>query len=169
MSVPGRSICIFGCGNTLMGDDGVGVKVIEKLRTLDKQCLENVEIMDVGICNLNVLNKMNNKSKIIIIDSVVTGLKKGSIIRIDGNDLLTRNHEQTPILSLHEMSISDILLIAQYIQKLPEIIILGIEIGENDSKFSAKLSPEVLEAIDKIVPHIIREINTENAEQIKYP
>ncbi|AEH60775.1 coenzyme F420-reducing hydrogenase delta subunit [Methanosalsum zhilinae DSM 4017] len=166
MSVSKGSICIFGCGNTLMGDDGIGSRVIKKLQSLSYECLENVKIEDIGICNLGLLNMIKNADKVIIIDSVITGSEKGSIIRIDGSELLKTNHDPNPAFSMHEISLSDVLLAGSYIQKLPEIVVFGIEVGENTNELSSQISSKVLEAVDRIIPLIIEEMKIEENTQI---
>ncbi|WP_440951663.1 hydrogenase maturation protease [Methanococcoides sp. FTZ1] len=128
-SVP--SVRIIGCGNLLMGDDGVGVRVVEALEKMRHGLQEGVDIRDAGVCGLDLLNLLEDVDKVIIIDSVVGSgnAKKGSILRFEIEDLLDKDNEHVGIFSAHDIGIFDILTIAKHFQELPEIVFFGIEVG----------------------------------------
>ncbi|NYT18825.1 MAG: hydrogenase maturation protease, partial [Methanosarcinales archaeon] len=77
------SVRIIGCGNILMGDDGVGVRVVEALKKMECGILEGADILDAGVCGLDILNLLEGVDKVIIVDSMVGSgsAKKGSILR----------------------------------------------------------------------------------------
>ncbi|KGK97692.1 hypothetical protein LI82_07880 [Methanococcoides methylutens] len=160
MSESSPSVRIIGCGNTLMGDDGVGIRVVETLKKERTGIPEGIDILDAGVCGLDILNLLEGVDKVIIIDSVVgSGLtKKGSILRFDLEDLLNKDSEHVGIFSAHDIGISDILAIGKHVQELPEVIVFGIEIGEINHDLSMDLSPEVLAAVDSVIPYIFEEI-----------
>ncbi|MCD4801191.1 MAG: hydrogenase maturation protease [Methanococcoides sp.] len=124
------SVRIIGCGNTLMGDDGVGVRVVRTLEKKGYDIPEGIDILDAGVCGLDILNLLEGVDKVIIVDSMMASTKKGSILRFELEDLLNKDYEHVGIFSAHDISISDILSIAKHVQDLPEVIVFGIEIGE---------------------------------------
>ncbi|AKB85385.1 Hydrogenase maturation protease [Methanococcoides methylutens MM1] len=144
-----------------MGDDGVGVRVVEALEKRASDLPEKVEIHDAGVCGLDILNLLDGVNKVIIIDSIVgsgSG-EKGSILRFGLEDLLSKANEHAGIFSAHDFGISDILTIAKHVQELPEIIVFGIEIGNIQQDMSMDLSPEVLDAVGRVIPYVVEEIS----------
>ncbi|NPE27725.1 hydrogenase maturation protease [Methanococcoides sp. SA1] len=152
------SVRIIGCGNTLMGDDGVGVRVVEALEKMESGIPEGIDILDAGVCGLDILNLLEGVDKVIIVDSMMGSTKKGSILRFELEDLLNEDHEQIGIFSAHDISISDVLTIGKHVQDLPEVIVFGIEIGEIKEELSMDLSLEVLDAVERVIPYIVEEM-----------
>lgn len=59
---------VLGMGNTIRGDDGVGIKIIEALKgQLDSSAVEIKQTHESGI---NLLDKIAGYEKVIIIDSI---------------------------------------------------------------------------------------------------
>jgi len=150
---------ILGCGSPLMGDDGVGLKVIEVLKKTELEGLEGLDIADAGVCGLDLLNLLEGASKVIIIDAVLTGSRKGSVHRIEGRDLIQGTEPHT-LVSVHDLTITDVLRIGEQVQSLPEIVVIGIEIGELATEISRDISPEVLGAVDEAIKLIRKEISS---------
>jgi hydrogenase maturation protease len=149
-----------------MGDDGVGIKVVASLKKEGSGIPDGIGILDAGVCGLDILNLLEGVDKVIIVDSVVGGgsdTKKGSILRFELEDLLDADHEHAGIFSAHDIGITDILNIAKHVQPLPEIIFFGIDIGEVRQEMSMGLSLEVLDAIDRVIASIVKEVASEVA------
>lgn len=77
-STPGRRLLVAGFGNLLLGDDGFGVRVLERLA---KEPLPpGVEILEVGTGGLNmVLTLMGGFSELVVIDAVRHGRPPGTL------------------------------------------------------------------------------------------
>jgi len=157
MSILHAPVRILGCGSLLMGDDGVGLKVIEALKKTELEELEGLDIEDAGVCGLDLLNLFDGARKVIIVDAVLTGSRKGSVHLIEGKDLLNGTEPHT-LVSIHDLTITDVLRIGEQVQSLPEIVVIGIEIGELATEISRDISPEVLKAVDKAIELIRAEI-----------
>ncbi len=157
MSILHAPVRILGCGSLLMGDDGVGLKVIEALKKTELEELEGLDIEDAGVCGLDLLNLFDGARKVIIVDAVLTGSRKGSVHLIEGRDLLNGTEPHT-LVSIHDLTITDVLRIGEQVQSLPEIVVIGIEIGELATEISRDISPEVLKAVDKAIELIRAEI-----------
>ena len=73
MPVLNTQIRILGCGNLLMGNDGIGLKVVEALKKTELKELEGLEILDAGVCGLDLLNLLDGVRKVIIVDAILVG------------------------------------------------------------------------------------------------
>ncbi|MDY9925817.1 hydrogenase maturation protease [Methanosarcina sp.] len=158
MSILHAPVRILGCGSPLMGNDGVGLKVIEALKKTELEGLEGLDIADAGVCGLDLLNLLDGAKKVIIVDAVLTGSRTGSIHRIEGRDLI-KGAEPHTLVSVHDLTITDVLRIGEQVQSLPEIVVIGIEIGELATEISCDISPEVLEAVDETIVLIRDELS----------
>ncbi|MGI5991891.1 MAG: hydrogenase maturation protease [Methanosarcina sp.] len=155
MSILHAPVRILGCGNLLMGNDGVGLKVIEALHKTELNNLKDLDIVDAGVCGLDLLSLFDDARKVIIVDAVLANSPPGSVHRIEGKDLL-EGAEFYPMVSVHDVTITDVLKIGEQIQSLPEIVLIGIEIGSPATEITQKISSDVLKGVDKAI-RIIRE------------
>ncbi|MCQ1534999.1 hydrogenase maturation protease [Methanosarcina sp. KYL-1] len=158
MPVLHAPVRILGCGSPLMGDDGVGLKVVEALKKTELEGLEGLEIIDAGVCGLDLLNLLDGARKVIIVDAILTGSLTGSIHRFNGRDLI-ESDSPSVLVSVHDLSISDVLRIGEQVQDLPEIVVFGIEIGKPATEISRELSPKVLASVDEAVECIREEVS----------
>lgn len=158
MSILHAPVRVLGCGSPLMGDDGIGLKVIEALKNTELEGLESLDIVDAGVCGLDLLNLLDGAKKVIIVDAVLTGSRAGSVLRIEGRELVKGTDTHT-LVSVHDLTITDVLRIGEHVQSLPEIVVIGIEIGELAIEFSRDISPEVLKAVDEAIKLIREEIS----------
>lgn len=148
---------ILGCGSLLMGNDGVGLKVIEALQKTEIEGLENLDIADVGVCGLDLLNFFDGARKVIMVDAILTDSPIGSVHRLEGEDLIQCT-EPLNLVSVHDLTITDVLRIGEQIQTLPKIVIIGIEIGTVVTEATLEISPEVLKGVDEAIRLIKKEI-----------
>ncbi|HIH74213.1 MAG TPA: hydrogenase maturation protease [Methanosarcina sp.] len=158
MSILHSPVRILGCGSPLMGNDGIGIRIIEALKKTELEGLEGLDIADAGVCGLDLLNLLDGARKVIIVDAVLTGSRPGSVHRIKGRDLLEGSEPHT-LVSVHDLTITDVLRIGEQIQSLPEVIVIGIEIGEVATEISTDISPEVLRSVDEAVKLIREEVS----------
>jgi hydrogenase maturation protease len=159
MPILNAPIRILGCGSLLMGNDGVGLKVIEALQKTELWGLENFDIADAGVCGLDLLNFFDGARKVIIVDAILANSPVGSVHRFDGKDLL-KSTDPLNLISVHDLTITDVLRIGEQVQTLPEIVVIGIEIGTVVTEATLEISPEVLKGLDEAVRLIKEEISS---------
>ena len=180
------NVVVLGLGNLLLGDEGVGVYVIHKLKTLKLPA--NIELIDGGTTGFNLIPifEKHKKDKFIIIDAIKiqedksdsksselrkkdNTYKKGDIYVIPLNkiySLSNTNYENPEFISFHQIGLLDVLTL---LLKTLKIKIKGYLIGINifdpstssDSikiEYSIELSPEVEEKIPKIIKLILKHI-----------
>lgn len=160
MPILHASVRILGCGNLLMGNDGVGLKVIEALQNTEMECLKNLDIVDAGVCGLDLLNYFDGAKKVIIVDAVLADSPIGSVHRLDGKDLIKSTEEPLNLVSGHDLTITDVLRIGEHVQTLPEIVVIGIEIGTIVTEATLEITPEVLEGVNEAIRLITEEISS---------
>lgn len=149
-------IRILGCGNPLIGDDGIGVHIANKLMEMRSELPDNVEVIDAGVCGLELLNFMENVEQIIIVDAVKGAGDIGSIHRFEIEDI--KNAISGDVLSVHDTSIADVLCIGQHVQEMPKSVkIFAVEVEETD-KISIGLSNKVQASVDEVINMILEEI-----------
>jgi hydrogenase maturation protease len=159
MPIFNAPVRILGCGNLLMGNDGVGLKVIEALQKTDLGSFKNLDIADAGVCGLDLLNYIEGARKVIIVDAVLANSPIGSVHRFDGNELL-KSTDPLNLLSAHDLTITEVLRIGEHVQSLPEVVVIGIEIGVLVTEATLEISPEVLKGLDEAVRLIKEEVSS---------
>ena len=149
-----KPILILGLGNLLQGDDGIGCRIAQELerRTLP----DAVEALDGGTPGVGLLNFLEGRKRVIIVDAAAMGIAPGEFRRFEPREVtLTGAAER---FSLHRSGVADALALAQELKiKLPEIIFCGVQpalVGWSDS-----LSPQVKAAVPRVIESVIKEIS----------
>ncbi|MEE9514451.1 MAG: hydrogenase maturation protease, partial [Candidatus Brocadiales bacterium] len=81
-----KKVLILGVGNILLGDEGVGVRVVEKIRN-EHTLPDDVEVMDGGTLGLTLIPYLEGREAVFIVDAVDRGGRPGELYRIDGDDM----------------------------------------------------------------------------------
>ncbi|WP_340817913.1 hydrogenase maturation protease [Methanolobus sp. WCC4] len=151
-----HTIRILGCGNPLIGDDGVGIHIINRLMEMRDELPEDVELIDAGVSGLDILNLLEDASKVIIVDATKGAGEVGSVHRFKPEDI--KQASSSNLYSLHDTSLADVLCIAEHVQDLPEdITIFAIEIEEAE-ELSLSLSEKVENSVDRTIQLILDEL-----------
>jgi len=131
-----------------MGDDGVGPKVIDLLRT--RGVGERAELLDAGLAFGEVLCDLEPERVLVIVDAIRGGGEPGSIYRIDPSEIDAGAGAVTQALSLHEVNVLPILQMETLGgREFRDVTIFGIEPGTVE--WSEELSPAVAHAAGKLV------------------
>jgi hydrogenase maturation protease len=77
---------VLGLGNILMRDEGVGVRVVERLLE-DCEFPPEVEVLDGGTLGLGLLPWVEEADRLLVIDAVDMGLEPGSTARLEGDEV----------------------------------------------------------------------------------
>ena len=77
---------VLGLGNILLEDEGVGVRVIERLKVdyIPRRCA----VLDGGTLGLDLLAYIEDHSRIVIVDAVEAGKEPGTLIRLVNQEIL---------------------------------------------------------------------------------
>jgi hydrogenase maturation protease len=149
-----KKVKVLGCGNVLVGDDGVGIRVIERLQAMELP--PNVEAIDAGVGGIAILAWIEDADKAIIIDAVQTGNEPpGTVYRFTDKELPPSGMF---MLSLHDLNLVDTLNVGRLVQRMPEeIVIIGVEV-RRVAEFTDELTPEVEAAMDEVIDLVLKEI-----------
>jgi len=151
-------IVVIGIGNPLMGDDGFGVEVVEKLKG---KVPNFVELYKYEVLNFQVLNVIENSDVAIIIDVIKSNGNPGDIYVVDFKEL---NRRYGRITSLHDLDIVKIIEVGRFVYNLPEkIVIVGVE--PERIEFGIGLSEPVRKVIPKVIDLIINLIYKLNSNK----
>ena len=120
-----KPVVVLGLGNPLMGDEGVGVRVIDILQS-EAQSYPNAEFIDAGTGGLSILHMISGRQKAIIIDCALMGDKPGTVRTFGPDDVNTT--KKLAHQSLHEADIIKIIEMAKQLGEGPdEVLFIGIE------------------------------------------
>jgi len=131
-------ICIIGCGNPFMGNDGAGISVMHRF---DGK-LPGVDAIDGGTGGFGLIALMEGYEKVVIVDAMVgVGDRIGEVITFDAPPSW-----DLPVYALHDIGIGEVVTIARELGYARDIVTVGIEVGEIQA-FSKDIDPEVEEGI----------------------
>jgi hydrogenase maturation protease len=146
---------ILGVGNQILGDDGVGIHVVNELK---KQIHDsNITLDDAITGGMNLLDLILGYDKAIIIDAVKTeDGENGEVKRILLNNFSTM-HSCNP----HDVSLVEAIEMAKKMgeDRIPKkIIVIGVMMKEIPCEFGEKLSNKIAVAVPKAVDMTLNEI-----------
>ncbi len=152
----GLQTIIFGCGNTLLGDDGFGPAVIEALCDSDR-LPEHVKAIDAGTGIREylldyVLSSIGRPQSILVLDAVdVKGCLPGTLRPLDPASISARKIHD---FSLHQFPTVNLL------QELNQetgidVCILAAQIGEIQDHVAPGLSPAMRDAVARACEQIL--------------
>jgi len=149
--MPVRGTVVIGLGNPLMGDDGLGLAVLERLRD-GWRLPEDVELVDGGTWGMNLLPAIEDAQRVLLIDAIEIGAAPGTEIILP-RDRLPR-YLATKI-SPHEVDLRDVLALAELRGTLPEYT-TAIGLQPARIELSEELSDVVREGLDHLVATAVR-------------
>ncbi|MCX2720365.1 hydrogenase maturation protease [Lentiprolixibacter aurantiacus] len=143
------SILVMGVGNYLMGDEGIGVHIIQEMAKLDLP--ENVDILDGGTGGFTLLGCFESYPTIIFVDATMDGKPPGSLSLIK-----PRFASDFPsALSVHDVGLKDMVEAVYLMDQIPDIHLLTISIEEM-KPMTLELSEEVRASIPKAIQKIVQ-------------
>lgn len=152
-----KRILIFGCGNTLFGDDGFGPEVVACLNRTHRFA-DDVLVLDAGTgirdFIFDLLLMEDKPDQIFIIDAVtVDGRKKGELFEISLGDV---PREKLSDFSLHQSPSSN--LLAELKHQGVKVRILCAHTDNVPDFICPGLSEELKNAVPKACEWIIEQI-----------
>ena len=149
----------MGFGNPVRSDDAVGIYVIEQLRKKLPDS-EDITIFDMGTAAFEVLFGLKGHDRIILADAVLNSNEPvGTLFKVPAEEVM-KAPQDDPLVFLHGMKWDQAL---SYTKKIlqddyPEDIQVYLIAIEN-TKLEVDLSDVVREAGDKVVQHILEDLN----------
>jgi hydrogenase maturation protease len=149
-----RPVVVLGLGNPLMGDEGIGVYLIERLAGSAADH-SSVDFLDAGTGGLSVLHCIEGRRKAVFIDCALMDEEPGAIRRFTPEEV--RSRKVLAHQSLHEADVMRIIEMAAQLDQAPEqIAIFGIQ--PERIEFVQGLSPTLMERMDEYISLVLQEL-----------
>ncbi|MBL86518.1 MAG: hydrogenase maturation protease [Winogradskyella sp.] len=149
---------IMGFGNPVRSDDAIGIYVIEELKKIIGDN-DIISILDMGTAAFEVLFGLKGHQKIILVDAVINSNEPvGTLFKVPAEEVM-RAPQDDPLVFLHGMKWDQALSYAKKIlqEEYPDDIQVYLIAVEN-TRLEVELSKEVQEAGDKVVQHILEDL-----------
>jgi hydrogenase maturation protease len=145
-----RRTLVLGLGNPLMGDDGVGVAALERLRQ-EWDVPGDVELVDGGTWGMNLLPLIESAERVILLDAIHTNVRPGTVMVLQRQDLPRYfSHKLSP----HQIDLREVLALAELRGTLPnDVVAIGVE--PESVEMRAGLSPSVAVAIGTMMARTV--------------
>ncbi len=153
-------ISVIGIGNILMSDEGVGVRVAERLREL-KNSNENFEVFDGGNMNFQLLEFVEGRDAVIFVDAVDFNGEPGDVKVFRLEDV-----KGPEFFSIHDLDYTKVIALAKTcgIDVPEKMFVVGIKPKKVSE--GLELTPEVQRAVEKAA-NIVIELVKNLTEQKK--
>lgn len=149
-----RHILILGIGNILLADEGVGVRVIERLEERYRFS-DDVTLVDGGVLGLNLLGTLADADHVVVVDAVKGHDHPGTLYRLEENEI---PKHFTAKASLHQVAFPEILAACRALGKVPDIVVVGVE-PEDIETPSLDLTPTIQARLDEITAMVLAELD----------
>ena len=143
-----NSMLVMGVGNYLMGDEGIGVQVIQEMTKY--QLPEYVDILDGGTGGFLLLNCFEAYATVIFIDATMDGKPAGTISLIRPKFAA----DFPSALSVHDVGLKDMIEAVYLMEKVPDIHLFTVSI-EEIAPMTLELNLKVKESIPILIKDIL--------------
>lgn len=146
---------VLGLGNILLSDEGLGVRVVQRLQERYRVSSE-IEVMDGGTLGLDLLPYLEGVDHLLVIDALEMGEEPGTMARLVGEEVPASLAVK---ISPHQMGLADLLAAARLQDSYPqEITLWGMQPGSIDTGLD--LSPSVEAQVDRLIDEVLMELNS---------
>lgn len=140
-------VLVLGVGNYLMGDEGVGVHVAQRLT--DMELPPGVDVLDGGTSGFHLMGIIERYQAVVLIDATMDGQKAGTIRLLE-----PRFASEFPrSMSTHDIGLRDVIEGLQVTDRLPKIYLITVSV-EDMEPMTIKLSPDVQHSVGIIVDEL---------------
>lgn len=146
-----KKVLILGVGNLILKDEGVGVHVVKKME--NRKLPPGVEVIDGGTATMDLLSIIYESEQIIVIDALSSGGEPGTIYRCLPEDLIKADERP---LSLHQVELLDVLLMARQLGGHASVVIIGVE--PKEISCGMELTSKVKAAVPKVIQAVLKEL-----------
>ncbi len=149
-----KQTLVLGLGNILLRDEGVGVRVVERLQEL-YEFPPGVQVLDGGTLGLELMAYVEAADRLLVVDALDTGAEPGTLGRLEGDEVPAFLSVK---ISPHQMGLSDLLATARLRGVYPEEVVLwGVQPAAID--VGLELSPVVAAQVEALVDKAVTELH----------
>lgn len=151
-----QPITVLGLGNILLGDEGVGVRVIERLQA-EYDLPQDLDVVDGGTAGIDLLPYVKADGVLIIVDAAKVGRGPGSTMKLEGPAVPAFLSAK---LSPHQIGLPDLLATAELLgQKPRRLVLIGVE--PKTLETGIELSDEIKATTDTLLEMVREELMRE--------
>ena len=145
---------VVGIGNPIMGDDGVGIHILRRLR--EKIPRTDVDFKEIGVGGIKLVEEILDYKTVIIIDSIESSNPPGSINEFSPEQFSNTYHEAAP----HDVNFITALELYKRLQqdRIPKTIRIFTIAIQNQWTFKSDLSPSIQVAAARLTELLINEL-----------
>jgi hydrogenase maturation protease len=147
---------VLGIGNTILSDEGVGVRAVE---ALEQQYVLPPEVMciDGGTSSMELLEDLSDLDFLLVLDTIVAGKPPGTVIRVAGDEIPAFFRKK---LSPHQISFADVLASLELLDAKPrDIVVIGVQ------PVTLELGMELTPTVGARVPELVQMAVAELAQR----
>jgi len=149
-------VLVLGVGNRLLGDDGVGPALADRLR-IRHAGESRVEIVDGGTQGLALLGLFENRRAVLLLDAIAVGADAGHVHVIEDplQEAMARGQ------SAHEDNVSDLLRVVDLLGHLPaSLALVGVEPGVIETRLGLSQAvtrslPEAMATAERLLERML--------------
>jgi len=154
MNMKRNRIAVIGVGNTLLADEGAGIHALRLLRRNLNG--DEVDLIEAGTPGMGLLHHLQERDKVIFVDSGRCGLQPGEFRRFLPQEAISRKPQMK--FTLHDF---DLVSMLQWVQEngiaeSTELVVYCIQASK--VQMSQRLSEAVRRSLSGLVETICREI-----------
>jgi hydrogenase maturation protease len=151
--VTSGQILVIGLGNPIMGDDGLGLAALDRLRR-EWSLPESVHLVDGGTWGMNLLPLVEDAERVVFLDAIDVGTAPGALVQLERKDL---PRFLALKLSPHQIGLEEVLAVAELRGRLPgQLVAMGLQPGRVE--MVSGLSPEVDCRLDELISAVVERL-----------
>ena len=148
-----KPILVLGLGNILIQDEGIGVRVVERL-VEHYQIPADVDVLDGGTAGLALYDDIVGRKHLVVVDAIDNRCEPGTLITLRGDEVPSFFRNK---VSPHQMALSDILAALEIMGEKPaEVVVIGIQ--PKDLGTGLEMSDLIGNQIDILVQQVVDEL-----------
>ncbi len=148
-------ITVIGIGNTLMGDDGVGVAVVQNLLPIiSTDMLDSVNFVIGGTAGIGLLKHFRESDIVIVVDAIDVRAAPGTVFRFAPDEVGLVHLRSN---NIHGMGVPQLIANSRLVGANPETIVFAIQVGDVRPNDGTLTSP-VKAAVEQVGELVVEEL-----------
>jgi hydrogenase maturation protease len=144
---------VLGIGNTLKGDDGIGVVLVNQLQ--DKDIPGEIEFHEVGTSGMNILHYLKGLETAVIVDAIRSDGEPGDSVFFRPDEV----DSDIEVRSTHDANLLEAIELSEAVGERPdEVVIMGVI--PKDMSIRDELSPALQQKLPELVEKLRDKIIT---------
>lgn len=144
---------VLGLGNILLGDEGVGVHVVEVLSAAYDLPPE-ISVIDGGTSGMDMMDMLAGLDHLIVVDALRTDKPPGTIVHLTGDAVPALFRTR---ISPHQLGLSEVLGALQLLDEAPGSLTL-VGVAPVDLDLGMSLSPTIAAQVEPMVEIVVGDL-----------